>query len=258
MKILVCVKQVPDRESDFRVRADGTGYEESGLVFRMNEYDLHALEEAVRIRERFQDVEVTALSAGPARVEQVVRRSLELGADQGVHILTPERTSLDGLETASLISAYARGRSFDLLLFGIMSEDLQRCQTGPMAAALLGLPCTTGIVRESLAADRSRVTAEREREGGCRETLELPLPCVLTVQTGINLPRYPSLSNKLRARKQPLEVLPCEGFPTPGKCQDFVRLHEPAPLAAGVLLEGSLSDRAEKLARIFYERGLLR
>jgi len=258
MRILVCVKQVPDRESDFRIRADGTGYEENGLVFRMNEFDLHALEEAIRIREVLAGVTVTALSVGPPRAESVIRRSLEMGADHGVHILTPERTALDGLETASLISACARRQPFDLLLFGVMSEDLQRSQTGPMAAALLDLPCATNIVRESLSEDGSRATVARELEGGCRETLEIPLPCVLTVQTGINLPRYPSLSNKLRARRQPLEVLRLEELPQPEKCRDFVRLCEPAPLPAGTLLTGTLEEQAEKLTRVFYERGLLR
>jgi len=258
MNILVCVKQVPDRESDFRVDAQGSGLDECRLTFVMNEYDACAVEEAVRIKEAGQGVQVTALSIGPARAEEVVRRALEGGADRGVHILTPAGRVLDSLQTASLIASYARRHRFDLILSGVMSEDCQRAQTGPMTAALLDIPFATTVVRQNISDDRTRIEAERELEGGRRETVELPLPCLLTVQTGINLPRYPSLSNKLRARKQPLQSFELSEFPEGEKCQRTLELRTPPPAAEGTVLEGAAEHQADILARLFYERGLLR
>jgi electron transfer flavoprotein beta subunit len=127
-----------------------------------------------------------------------------------------------------------------------------------MTAALLDLPLATSVIAERLSEDRNRVTVERELEAGRREVLELPLPCVLTVQTGINLPRYPSLTNKLRARKQQIEVLSLADFPTAPACQGPSRLLVPPTPAGGVVLEGPLADQAEALVRVFYEKSLLR
>lgn len=254
MKILVCVKQVPDMESLFRINAQGNGYEESGLVFRMNDYDVYAVEEAVRIKETWENVDVTALSIGPGRAEQVVRRALEIGADRGAHILLPEGSRPDGLQTATLIASFAEKRSFDLLLFGIMSEDAQRCQTGPMVAALLDLPFASTVISQKLTDGRTGIMVEREQEAGRREVVYLPLPCLLTIQSGINLPRYPSLSNKLRARGQELETLHCKSFDLKEMCEIPVRTYHPPPLQEGIFIEGNMEDQAEQLVRLIHER----
>ncbi len=254
MKILVCVKQVPDTESAFRPNASETGYDESGLVFRMNEYDEYAVEEAVRIKEKFRDVEITALSVGPDRAEAIVRRGLEFGADHGVHIVTPAECRMDALEVASLIARFAQDKSFDLLFFGIMSEDYQRCQTGPMVAALLDLPCTTTVISQNISEDRKSAVVERELERGRREVVELPLPGVMTVQSGINMPRYPNLTNKLRARKQEIEVIAASETPSSEKCERLVRAYIPPPSKAGIFIEGTVEEQAEKIVRIIHEK----
>jgi len=258
MKILVCVRQVPDAEGVFLPDAAGRALDRTGLVHRMNEYDVYAVEEAVRWRERYGAATITAVSAGPDRVCSVVRRALEFGVDHGVHLRTGEEDPPDALETASRIAAYARAHDFRLLLFGVMSEDLQRCQTGPMTAALLALPHASAVISAERSSDGTRVRVEQEMEAGRREILDLPLPALLAVQPGINLPRYPSLSHKLRARKQELETIPCE---VPAREESRVRrlrLHAPPPARPGVFLSGTPGEKAEKLVRVIREgTGLL-
>ncbi len=250
----MCVKQVPDSESAFRIDAHGKGYDEAGIVFRMNSYDAYAVEEAVRIKEERPQVEITALTVGPRRAEAVVRRALELGADHGVHLVTDRGQGMDPLEIASRIASYAKGRDFALMFFGVMSEDEQCSQTGPLVAALLDLPCATTVVSERILGDGALVRVEREREGGGRQVVELSLPSVLTVQSGINRPRYPSLSNKLRARKQNLEEILSIGGQAACRCQELVRVCVPPPSETGVFLEGSLEEKARALVRIIHEK----
>lgn len=252
MKALVCVKQVPDMESAFRVARSGVGYDSEGLVFRMNSYDEFACEEAARIKENFGGVEVCAITVGPPRAQAVVRRALEFGADRAVHIVTPESSALDALETASLIASWASDNFFDLVLAGVMSEDYQRCATGPMLAALLDIPCATTVVHLEIATDCKTLVAERELEAGRREMVGMPLPCLITVQSGINTPRYPSLTNKLRAKKAEIETIASHDLPKPNKCEISQLTYLPPPTGAVVVLEGTLERQAEELVRIIH------
>ena len=254
MRILVCVKQVPDSESSFRVDGDGKGFDEAGIRFRMNSYDAYAVEEAVQIKEERPRVEITALTVGPRRAEAVVRRAMELGADHGAHLLTRSGQGMDSLQTASRIASFAKDKDFDLILCGTMSEDEQSCQTGPMVAVLLDLPYATTVISERILEEGQRVRVEREQEGGRRQIVELPLPAILTVQSGINRPRYPSLSNKLRARKQELQEIDSFGTSPHPQCQELVRAGLPPPFKTGVFLQGSLEEKAEALVRILHEK----
>ena len=254
MKILVCIKQAPDLESAFRINAGGTGYDENGLVFRLNKYDENALEEAARLKETFGNVEITALTVGPQKAEAAVRRGLEFGADFGVHVIIPDFQSMDALEIASFITAYAEKNRFDLLLFGVMSEDEERYQVGPMTAAILKLPCATTVVKETVSGDLSRVEVERELEGGRREIVVLPLPAVLTVQSSINIPRYPNLTNKLRARKQEIVRIPAPSLATPRKCAELVRAYLPPPSKMGIFIAGTVEEQADTLIRLIHEK----
>jgi len=257
--ILVCVRLVPDAEGMFVPAEDGTTLQRAGLVHRINEYDLYALEEAARWRERCGAAVITALSVGPERVRPAIRRALEFGVDHGVHLETPEDEPDDALETAGRIAAYARPRRFGLLLFGVMSEDLQRYQTGPATAACLGLPHASAVIAAERSADGLRVRVEQEREAGRREILDLPLPAVLAVQPGINQPRYPSLSHKLRARKAALEVVPCAADGPALRRVRRRRLLAPPPARPGLFVEGAgAAEKADALVRIIRERtGLL-
>ncbi len=250
----MCVKQVPDTENTFRLDGDGKGFREAGIVFRMNSYDEVAVEEAVRIKEERRQVEITALTVGPSRAEAVVRRALELGADHGAHIVTERGQGMDSLQTASRIVSFAKEKDFDLILCGVMSEDEQCCQTGPMVAALLDLPYATTVISERILEGEQLVRVEKEMEGGWRQVVELPLPSVLTVQSGINRPRYPSLSNKLRARKQELQEIESLGMSSDRQCQELVRVSLPPPSKTGVFLDGSLEEKAEALVQIIHEK----
>jgi len=254
LKILVCVKHVPDMEANFKIDPEGVAIDESGLVFRANGYDEFALEESARIREKFGDVEVTALSVGPVRAEAAVRRGIEFGADFGTHIVTGEGYCPDAYDTARIIASYAREPGFDLLIFGVMSEDEQRCQVGPMTASLLDLPCATTVIKEDLSPEEAMITVERELEGGRREVVEMSLPAAITVQSGINLPRYPNLTNKLRARSQQLTVLDA-GDPNHEKmCGEPQKLYYPPPAEPGLFIEGTLDEQAEKIISIIHEK----
>jgi electron transfer flavoprotein beta subunit len=254
LKILVCVRPVPVSGSTVRVNAAATGYDDTDLSFQVNEYDLVAMEEAIRIRERCGG-EVTALTVAPARFEATLRKAMNLGADRGALIAADP--AADALATACLLAAWARAQAFDLILAGVMSEDLQRAQTGPMLAALLGLPCATTVIGLELLADR-RLRCQRELEGGRREEVELALPALITVQSGLNIPRYGSLSNVLRVKRMSIPVIPATDL---GEARQGERVRRAELARAGGRCEfigGPPAAMADELARRLETRGLLR
>lgn len=253
MKILVCIKEVPDTGSQITIDERGRWIDESKASFRMNRYDEHALEEALKIRDSLPDTVVHAITFGPTRAAHVVKRALEMGADESFHILSPEGF-INASSTAAAISAHAKAHSYDLILCGVMSEDSMQSQVGPMLAALLDIPCITQTVSIRIDQETEHATVERELSGSRRQTLKICLPCLIAVQSGINRPRYPSLSNVLRAKKQPINtlepVLNC-------KLDDGVRLLYPDVSSTGTFIDGTTEDKAEKLVRILNEHSIL-
>jgi len=208
MKILVCIKQVPAKESTFRLREDGKGVREEDLSFGISEPDTFALEEAVRLREAHGG-EVVVASLGPARVQVSLREALAKGADRAVHVETDEADSLDRRWAAGLLAAAFRKESYDLVLTGLQSDDLGAGQTGVMLAELLNLPHATIIMEIQI--DGAVLKAKRELEGGWFEWVEMPLPALLTIQSGINKPRYASLIGIKKAKtKELLRVAPSD------------------------------------------------
>jgi electron transfer flavoprotein beta subunit len=257
MKILVCVKQVPDAETSFEI-AEGSNWIREGddVVWRMNRYDEYALEEAVLIKERLPGVVIDAVSAGPPRVIAVIKKALEKGADNGIH-LRHGAAYLPPFATASLIADYARGRAYDLIFTGVLSEDAMQGQVGPMTAALLGIPCAVAVVREELDGVGGRVLVETEIDGGTHEVMSLPVPCLLTIQTGINRPRYPSLSNVFRAKTAeitaPEMALPDSVLSSEGT----VSLSYPSLAIKGTVLQGTLEEKADELLSILHEKSFI-
>lgn len=258
MRILVCVKQVPAPENRFLFRVNPPGYAEQGLTFRMNLYDEYALEEALLLQERFPETSVTAVSVGPARAEATVRRALETGAREGVLILDPEAPTRDAFAIASQIASWAASHPpFDLILTGMMAEDDQRCQTGPMLACLLGIPYAASVVRIEVDPERATALVESEREGGFRETVALSLPALLAIQSSSRPPRYPSLSNKLRARHQPIARL---SFPSGQSvpCRFlFLDAALPESLRSTLFLSSAPEEAAQQLVDLLDRRQLL-
>jgi len=204
LKIAVCIKRVPDSETRVKIAPDGKSLDEAGVKFILNPYDEYAVEEALRRKERAGAGEVVVLSLGPAAAQETIRTALAMGADRGV-LLQVERIPSDGLVAARALAGELKDGGFDLILFGKMAIDDGNHQVGPMVAELLGLPCVTAIVHLELA-DGTGV-AEREIEGGV-EVCEFPLPAVLTVDKGLNEPRYPALKGIMAAKRKPMDIKP--------------------------------------------------
>jgi electron transfer flavoprotein beta subunit len=257
VRILVLVKQTPAAEADIGISGDGASVLVRENDWRMNRFDEFAVEEALRIREAVPGSSVEAVSVGPPRVATVLRRALAMGADEAVHLLYDGDQELFPGDTASLLASLVRDRSFGLVVAGVMSEDAMHGQTGPMLAELLGISCATAVVALRIFPEEGRITVERELEGGLREGLELPLPALIAVQSGINRPRYPALSHLLRSRSQPVLTVRADALPEPPRRERLLGLAWPIPSGKALFLEGSAQDKAERLAGIFSERALL-
>jgi electron transfer flavoprotein beta subunit len=258
MKVLVCVKQVPDSECPVKIDSD-TGWIRIDDIteFKMNRLDEFAVEEALLIKEAFPDVRIDAITVGPGRSVEVIKRAIGMGADQGIHIITDFEDYQSSLQISNWISEHARDKNYDLILTGTMSEDNMQGQVGTMLAARLGLPCATSVISSVIATDQKSVYVEREMESGNRDTLVLNLPAVLTIQSGINSPRYPSLSNLLRAHRQELQTIRANDLALPTSREDLVQIVYPQKSRAGLVLQGSQEVKAAQLLEILHQRSLL-
>src|SRR5665213_3822976 len=207
MKIIVAIKQVPDRDTQVRIDAAGKSIEESDLEYVLNEPDAYALEEALQLKEKSAaaDGEVIVLSAGPERVGTTIREALAKGADRAIHILCDDLGSRDALGVARLLATAAKPENPDLILFGLQSEDLGLGQTGVIVAELLGLPHATLILHVDK--NESGIEVKRELEEGWFQNIQLPLPAVLTIQSGGNKLRYATLMGIKRAKTKELRRL---------------------------------------------------
>ena len=258
MKILVCVKQVP--ESGAVIRIDDSKRwirAEKSTTYKMNRFDEFAVEEALLIRQDFPGTRVDAVSVGPDRTAMVVKRAIGMGADRGVHVETEDHGYLNPLTVASLIAGYARDRHYNLILTGVMAEDDMQGMVGPMVAELLFLPCATFTIFEKITPETETIYVEREIEGGYRDTLELKLPAVLTIQGGINKPRYPSLSNMLRSKQQKLETIVARLDEQPGPREKVMRVSYPQKSRSGMVLKGTQQEKVTQLLKILRGKTLI-
>jgi electron transfer flavoprotein beta subunit len=204
MKIVVAIKQVPDRDAPVRIDAGGKWIEESDLQFAMNEPDAYALEEALRLKEAHGG-EVIVLSAGPERVGSTIREALAKGADRAIHISADNLGSLDALGVAKLIAEAVKPESPDLILTGLQSEDLGLGQTGVILAELLNLPHASLILH--VEKTDAGLKVKRELEAGWFQEIELPTPAVLTIQSGGNKLRYATLMGIKKAKTKEMRVV---------------------------------------------------
>jgi len=258
MKILVCVKQVVDSSDTLQIdeRTGHLSYT-ANTVFRMNRFDEFALEEAILIKEKLPGTLVDALSVGPERVSFNVQRAMGMGADHGIHILDGAGGYTSPFTVASLIVECVRARNYDLIMTGVMAEDTMASQTGQLIAALLDLPCATSVIKEEVRPEGAKIVVEREIEGGSRETVQLKMPAVLTIQPGINFPRYPSFSKVMRARTYAQELIQAEDLAIPEPRESCRRVRIPDAASQGVFIEGSPREKAHKLINILHEKSLL-
>jgi electron transfer flavoprotein beta subunit len=206
MKIAVCIKQVPVKEWQPRVDETGRAIREQDASFEMNEPDAYALEEALRLREQHGG-EVVACTAGPPRAGQVLREALARGADRAVHVEDERLFTADANVIAGVLADAIRGEAFDLVLTGLQSDDQGAAQTGVILAERLGVPHATIVMDVQGLGASLRV--KRELEGGWFQWVSMPLPALLTIQSGINQLRYATLKGIMAAKKKEiLKVTP--------------------------------------------------
>ncbi|HQO40178.1 MAG TPA: electron transfer flavoprotein subunit beta/FixA family protein [Spirochaetota bacterium] len=258
MRILVCIKQIADAESRPIITGNGSWAEYGNkTAYRLNRFDEHAIEEALLLKNADPGTEVDILSIGPERVKTAVRRGIEMGADRGVHINLEEKGYTSPLLKAGLIATYCKSAKYDLIITGVMSEDMMSGQTGPMIAALLGYPSAAGIIGLALNRSKYSISVRRELDGASACSMTIKLPALVTVQSGINRPRYPSLSNVMRAKTAVIEEIDQREKTTPALCENVHSVIETKQQRAGLVLCGTTTEKAEALWQMLHKKSLI-
>jgi electron transfer flavoprotein beta subunit len=244
MKILVCVKQVPAKDAPLAITGE-TWIRETDIGFEMNEPDSYALEEALRLKEKHTG-EVIALSMGPERAKQTIKEALAKGADRGIHIADDKAHALDPLGAAKSLAAAIEREKPDLVLTGLQSEDQGFGQTGVLLAELLGLPHATIIMQ--IDAQGSGLRVKRELEAGWFQWVELPLPAMLTIQSGINKVRYATLKGIMAAKKKEIATIARESLGVAHEATQLItRIYVPSKTKKTEFLTGTPKEAAAKL-----------
>jgi electron transfer flavoprotein beta subunit len=246
MKIIVAIKQVPARDSQLRIASDGKWIQDADLSYEINEPDAYALEAGLQLKEKHSG-EVVALCLGPARAAQTIREALAKGADRAIHIEEENLGALDPLASARLLAAAARSESPDLILTGLQSDDLGYGQTGPIMAELLDLPHATIIMEVEKQAGGIRV--KRELEDGWFQHVEMPLPALLTIQSGISKLRYATLMGIKKAKTKEIKRLSAADLGGAGGANAIAldRIYLPERTKRTQLFEGSPKEAAAQL-----------
>lgn len=252
MKILICIKQVPDMESKFKANAAGNWYEETDLAWRMNEYDEFAVEQAVQLKEQVGEADLTVLCIGSDRVKETMKKALAMGCDRGVHIADDESYLKDSYAIASLIAGFAKDQGFDLIFTGMQSQDRGSAQVGVLIAEMLGIPSLTTLVEFSYT--DGTVNAKRELEGGTRAKVSCSTPALVTCQLGLNTPRYPTLPNIMKAKKKELISTPVAELSPAASLLETLQMAPPEKKGGGLVLEGDPADLADQLIQILKEK----
>ncbi len=258
MEILVCVKRVPDpAENEIQLNRAGNDLERDDLVYSVNEWDNYAVEEAIQIVDRVGG-SVTVVSVGTEEDEEILRREMAMGANQGVLLSDAAFAPADGRKTAAILAAYARKNSFDLILTGAQA-DAGAGQVGGMLAAMLDRPYAA-LVNKIEGGDSGTLTIGREIEGGNQEIGRIELPCVLSIQTGINEPRYVSIRGIRKVASVEIPVLGAAdiGFTDPGVKVERLEYFQPELGAGAEMLDGSDEEMAEKVIELLKAKGGLK
>ena len=254
MKILVCIKQVPQKDAPLKLNDAGTWIRED-VSYEVNEPDAFALEEALRQKEKHTG-EVVVVTAGPARAMQVLREALAKGADRAIHLEGDAFVGLDAYNTARAIAAainidQGKDEKFDLIFTGLQSDDYGYAQTGVILAEILGLPHATIImqIEKRIEQNDGGIRVKRELEAGFFQFVDMPLPSVLTIQSGINKLRYATLIGIKQAKTKPMrKVTMAEVQSAVGEnLQKIEKLHVPQKSKNTEFLEGPPAEVAKKL-----------
>jgi electron transfer flavoprotein beta subunit len=258
--MLVLVKQVPDTATQVKVGSDPRTIDQTGITWIVSPYDEFALEEALRIKEKRGQGgadEVVAVTLGPERAKEALRSCLAMGADRAIHVSDAAFEGADTLTAARALAAVVKLESPQLVLTGRQAIDDDMGATGAQVAEILGWPCLSWIMEEAVAEDASQIRVGRQVEGGL-EVFDVPLPCVVTAQKGMNEPRYPTLKGIMGAKKKEVKELKAAdlepgGLGTVTAALEIVTLEALPPRPPGRILTGDPKDMARELVRTLRE-----
>lgn len=259
MNIIVCLKQVPDTESQIKIAPDGKSIVTDDIKWVMNPYDEFGVEEALRLKEKFGG-EVTVVGLGPKRITESIRTALAMGADKGILICDDALEGSDSLATAKALAAAIKDLEYDIIFTGQRGIDEDMGVVGASVAELLGIPQLSLILKVDVAEDGQSVKVQRPVEGQTL-VLESSLPALITAQKGLNEPRYASLPGIMKAKKKPLEEktladlgLDASQFGLNARKQKIIELTSPPERKAGKIIEGETpQEKAAELARLLHE-----
>jgi len=243
MKILVAIKQVPERDAQISIAGDGRWIEEGDLNYTINEPDAYALEEALQLKDK-NGGEVVVLCAGPERVTSTLREALAKGADRAIHIDADDLGQRDTLGLAQVLAEAIRDESPDLILTGLQSDDLGLGQTGVVLAEILGMPHATIIMQVEVTGAGLKV--KRELEDGWFQHVEMPLPALLTIQSGGNKLRYATLMGIKKAKTKEMKTVQAAA-PAAGQTITLERVYLPEKQKKTEMLTGTPAEVAAKL-----------
>ena len=250
MKIAVCIKQVVTREWQLRVNDQKTWIRDQDASFELNEPDAYALEEALRLKEK-EGGEVIVCSAGPARATQVIREALARGADRAIHVESDALAAADANAVAEALAGAIKDEQVDLVLTGLQSDDQGFGQVGVILAEKLGMPHATIIMEvqrlESADALGNVLRVKRELEGGWFQWVGLPMPALLTIQSGINQLRYATLKGIMAAKKK--EIRKVAPSPATAPTQRLVAVYFPEKGKKTQMISGSPAEAARDLVK---------
>jgi electron transfer flavoprotein beta subunit len=245
MKIVVAIKQVPSRDSQLKVSSSGKWIEDSDLAWEINEPDAYALESGLQLREKSSG-EVVVICAGPAGASQTIREALAKGADRAIHIETDDYASSDPLALARVMAKALESEKPDLLLTGLQSDDLGYGQTGVILAEVMGLPHATIIMNIEEAG--GKITVKRELEDGWFQNVEIPLPALLTIQSGATKLRYATLMGIKKAKTKEVRKVSASELHTDSPATITLdRIYFPGKTKRSQIFDGPAKESAAKL-----------
>ena len=245
MKIAVLVKQVVGSESALQISQDQKWIDDSSATFVMNPPYNYAIEEAMIIKEKIGVGEVVIVSMGPQRVQKVIREGLSKGADRGIHIETENLEEIDPLYTSKVFAETLRDENFDLILSGLQSDDSGMGQTGVLLGELLNMSTATLAIETDI--DQNKIRVKRELESGWFQWVELEFPASVSIQSGINQPRYPSLKGIMGAKKKEIKVIPA---PQVEKRQSISEIFVPKKSKETEFIETDIDSTVERIIEI--------
>lgn len=258
MNVVVCLKQVPDTELTLSIAEGGQDIDRGDLNYVINPYDEYAIEEALRIKEKFGG-EITLAAIGPERYEEALRGGLAMGADRAIHVKDDALEGSDPLVIAYILSKVIGGIEYDLILCGKQAIEDDSGQVGPALAEYLNLPQVTVVTKLEIDSESKKAVAHREVEGGI-EVVETSLPAVVTTQKGLNEPRYASLRGMMKAKKMSIEArgiadlgISSDEVGKVGSKTHLIELIYPPKRSAGRILEGELVEVVKELVRCLRE-----